>query len=168
MKRLEDIVTTDTLKFEKISRRITQLNRLRKSVLNREKLDSKVVAECTDIVKKAISEASYRPSVTDKYFSRYILAQVYFVSTNEDKITYLLDDYMSHKRQATQVISALRWLTRVPNNLQKQFPSKRPTTQDLRQYLVSKFNENFREVELKVRENQGKILLDIIYNGKLS
>jgi len=183
MEKLENLAnkTQDPIKVEKIGRRVTNLQRLRKAVLNREKLDAKVLAECTDIVKKAISEASYRPSITDPYYSRYILGQVYFVSKNESEITYLLDDYMSHSRKATQVISALRWLTRVPNNLQKQFPSKRPTVKELREFLYPKFNESFRgadpknpksgtkfsDVELKIREEGKKILLDVLHNGKI-
>jgi hypothetical protein len=169
MERLGELTnkTQNPEKLEKIGRRVTNLQRLRKAVLNREKLDAKVLAECTEIVKEAISEASYRPSITDPYYSRYILGQVYFVSKNEDSIAYLLDDYMSHKRLATQVSSALRWLTRVPNNLQKEFPKQKPTIEQLRKFLVSKFNEKFREVELKVREDKGKILLDIFYLGKI-
>lgn len=169
MQRLEDLAnkTQDPLKLEKIGRRETNLQNLRTNVLARKKLDPKVLAECTEIVKEAIKAASYRPSITNKYFSRYILAQVYFLSTNEESITYLLDDHMSHKRQATQVISAVQWLSRVPNNLQRQFPKQRPTTEQLRKYLCDKFNDKFREVELKVRESQGKLLLDIIFQGKV-
>lgn len=183
MSRLEEMSskTQDTLKLEKIGRRITNLQKLRKAVLSREKLDSKVVSECTEIVKNAIKSASYRPSITDKYYSRYILAQVYFLSTNESEITYLLDDFMSHKRQATQVISALRWLTRVPNNLQKQFPKQKPSVQELRDFLYPKFNESFAgvnpknpkaiakfsEVELIIRENNKKIFFDVLHHGKL-
>jgi len=169
MQRLEDIAnkTQDPEKLEKIGRRETNLQRLRKAVLSREKLDPKVLIECTKIVSDAMKSASYRPSVVDKYYSRYILAQVYFMSTNESEIVYLLDDHMSHKRVATHVISAVQWLSRVPNNLQKQFPKQRPTIEQLRKFLVSKFNEKFREVELKVRESGGKILLDIIYLDKV-
>ncbi|MEG4962733.1 MULTISPECIES: hypothetical protein [unclassified Microcoleus] len=169
MEKLENLAnkTQDPIKVEKIGRRVTNLQKLRKAVLNREKLDAKVLAECTDIVKKAISEASYRPSITDPYYSRYILGQVYFVSKNESEITYLLDDYMSHSRKATQVISAVQWLSRVPNNLQKEFPKQKPTIEQLRKYLCDKFNGRFREVELKVREEGKKILLDIIYLNKV-
>jgi len=183
MSRLEEMSakTQDTLKLEKIGRRITNLQKLRKAVLNHEKLDPKVIAECTEIVKQAIKSASYRPSITDKYFSRYILAQVYFVSTNEDKITYLFDDHMSHSRPATQVISAVRWLSRLPNNLQKQFPSKKPTVQELRDFLYPKFNQSFAgvdsknpkatakfsEVELKIREEGKKIYFDVLHNRKI-
>lgn len=169
MERLEDLAnkTQDPIKLEKIGRRITNLQKLRKAVLSREKLDPKVVTECTEIVKRAISEATYKPSVVDKYYSRYILAQVYFMSTNESEITYLLDDHMSHKRQATQVISAVQWLMRVPNNLQKEFPKQKPTIEQLRKYLCDKFNGKFQEVELKIREEKGKILLDIIYLNKV-
>jgi len=169
MERLGEIAgkTQDVEKLEKIGRRETNLQRLRKAVLNREKLDPKVLIECTKIVSEAMKSASYRPTVVDKYYSRYILAQVYFISTNESEITYLLDDHMSHKRVASQVISAVRWLSLVPNNLQKQFPKQKPTIEQLRKFLVSKFNEKFREVELKVRESGGKILLDIVYLDKI-
>lgn len=169
MEKLENLAnkTQDPIKVEKIGRRVTNLQRLRKAVLNREKLDAKVLAECTEIVKRAISEASYRPSITDKYYSRYVLGQVYFVSKNESEITYLLDDYMSHSRKATQVISAVQWLSRVPNNLQKEFPKQKPTIEQLRKFLCDKFNGKFLEVELKVREEKGKILLDIIFLNKV-
>lgn len=183
MERLETLAnkTQDPIKLEKIGRRETNLQNLRASVLGRKKLDPKVLSECTEIVKRAISEASYRPSITDKYFSRYILAQVYFVSTNEDKITYLFDDHMSHSRPASQVISAVRWLSRLPNNLQKQFPSKKPTVQELRDFLYPKFNQSFAgvdsknpkaiakfsEVELKIREEGKKIYFDVLHNQKI-
>ena len=168
MERLENLAnkTQDPEKIEKIGRRETNLQNLRASVLGRKKLDPKVLMECTKIVSEAIKSASYKPSTTDKYYSRYILAQVYFLSTNESEITYLLDDHMSHKRVATQVISAVQWLSRVPNNLQRQFKQK-PNTEQLRKFLISKFNEKFREVELKIREDKGKILLDIIYQDKV-
>jgi hypothetical protein len=183
MERLEDIAnkTQDVEKLEKIGRRQTNLQRLRKSVLNREKLDPKVLIECTKIVSEAMKSASYRPSVVDKYYSRYILAQVYFLSTNEENITYLLDNYMSHSQIASQVSSAVKWLARVPNNLEKQFPKQKPTIEQLQKFLYPKFNESFKganpnnpksgskfsEVELKIREEGKKILFDVLYHNKV-
>jgi hypothetical protein len=183
MQRIGEIANTtqDVEKLEKIGRRQTNLQRLRKAVLNREKLDPKILIECTKIVSEAMKSASYRPSVADKYYSRYILAQVYFMSTNEENITYLLDNYMSHSQIASQVSSAVKWLARVPNNLEKQFPKQKPTLEQLQKFLYPKFNESFKganpnnpksgskfsEVELKIREEGRKILFDVLYHNKV-
>jgi hypothetical protein len=173
MARLDDLAarSTDPENIEAIGRRATSLQRLRKAVLNREKLDPETLAKCTKIVEKALKESDYRPSSTDFYYSRYILGQVYFVSQIEDSITYLLDDYMSHKRIPTQVGSAINWLKLVPRNLKKEFPHKKPSLRELQKYLYplwnKKFNSEYRGLELKIREEGNKTLIDILHNDKV-
>ena len=173
MARLEEVAnkTRSPELLEKIGRRETELQRLRKSALNREKLDQKVVAECTEIVKQAILKADYRPNITDPYYSRYILGQVYFLQQNEKGMTYLLDDHMSHKRVPTQVISAIRWLNLLPNNLRDKFPKNKPTIKELKDFIYPKWNAKFtkeyKDLGLDIREEKGKIYFDVIHQNKV-
>lgn len=157
----------DPKKIEKIGIREANLQKLKSSVLSGQKLNNKVLAECTELVKKGIENADYRPSTTDLHFSRYVLGQVYFLSQVDDSITYLLDDFMSHKRIPTKVSSAVGWLNLVPSNLKNQFPKQKPTLKELQGYLYPKFNGKFPGVELKIREENKKIFLDIIYEEKI-
>ncbi|MEG4425222.1 MULTISPECIES: hypothetical protein [unclassified Microcoleus] len=169
LSRLDGLAATsqDPKKIEKIGIREAKLQKLKSSVLSRQKLNNNVLAECTELVKKGIENADYRPSTTDLYFSRYVLGQVYFLSQVDDSITYLLDDFMSHKRIPTKVSSAVEWLNLVPSNLKNQFPKQKPTLKELQGYLYPKFNAKFPGVELKIREENKKIFLDIIYEEKI-
>ena len=172
--RLDDLASKseDPKMIQKIGLREANLEKLKESVLSKKKLDPKTLSECSEMVKQAISKADYKPSPIDPYFSRYILAQVYFLQTNEDNITYLLDDYMSHKRTASDVQTAVNFLRILPRNLEKKFTNNKPSLKELQDYIVPLFRSKFGgesrgSLELKVRDDKGKILIDVIYRDKV-
>ncbi|WP_445240627.1 hypothetical protein [Microcoleus vaginatus] len=174
LKRLNELASKseDPEMIQKIGLRESKLEKLKVALVGERKLDLNTLSECSEIVKQSIEKADYKPSPTDPYYSRYILAQVYFLQTNEDKITYLLDDYMSHKRTASEVQTAINFLKLVPRNLDKKFPDKRPTLKELQEFIIPLFRSKFGgqsrgSLELKVREERGKILIDVIYQDKI-
>lgn len=164
--------STDPKMIQKIRMREANLEKLKASVLSKGKLDPKTLRECSEIVKQAINSAEYKPSPIEPYYSRYILASVYFYQTGEDNITYLLDDYMSHKRTASKVQTAINFLRILPRNLEAHFKNVKPNLKELQDYIVPLFLKKFGgesrgSLELKVRDDKGRVLIDVIYQDKI-
>jgi hypothetical protein len=79
---------------------------------------------------------------------------------------------MSHKRTSSEVQTALNFLRLVPGNLDKKFPDKKPSLKELQDFIIPLFRSKFGgqsrgSLELKLREEKGKILIDVIYNNKV-
>ncbi len=141
-----------------------------------EVFDSTKVIE-SYLKKEGIKEKS---SYSDNYYRLHTLGYVSLVQELERnlpsyRLTVLGDEKDTRR---SEVPSAINWLKRVPNNLQRVFGEKVPSYSEIKRYLMDNFNcgGEIKSAEGTKQENRGAYLviqdkdeciISIYYDGKL-
>jgi archaellum component FlaC len=177
-KKLTQIVSTIKLENDQLP----LLDSLLSLVLSSSLPSKQEVFDSTKIIESYLKKEGIREksSYSDNYYRLHTLGYVSLVQELERNIpSYRLTVLGDEKdTRRSEVPSAINWLKRVPNNLQRVFGEKVPSYSEIKKYLMDNFNfgGEIKSGDGTKQKNRGAYLviqdkdeciISIYYDGKL-
>lgn len=134
---------------------LSALDKLAKGVLAEEKLDPAGVLESKNKLRSYMSKQQFNSSSVDQYYSFYPLASVKIVQETESlKYSYRLTNFGDSRGLYKNNLSSIQtWIQRISYNLKNYFGVKKPSFDEVKQYLKENFK--FKNCTLKVYYSNG-------------
>ncbi|UNU24344.1 hypothetical protein [Microcoleus vaginatus] len=145
---------------------IDALNALITGIKASQKIDPANVLISKNKLKAYMSQQEFYSSPTDQYYSFYPLASVKIIQETESiKYSYRLTNFGDPMALIRANLSSIQtWVQRLNYNLKNYFGVKKPSFDEIRQYLKDYFK--FKNCDLKVYYDNG-IFFEVWHQGKL-